>query len=546
MIRLILFFFCSFFSLCAYEVKVSLSHNSISLHDSFTATFLSPQNIDSQPDFTPLQADFKILSNSQSFKTSIINGQITQESKWTLALMAKHEGKLTIPSIHFGSEASEPQTIEVTSAPANTKSDDLFLLETEVNPKSSYEQTPIIYTVRFHRSANIAQGSLSEPEVRDFDALIEKIGEDREYERFHSNGRRYIVLERNYAVIPQNSGELVFDPIIFEGRIVTGSSRSFFNTQTQFKRLISGQEKVTVKPIPAPFNKSNWFAANDLKFVEEWSSDPEKILLGEPITWTLTLMAEGCPGNQIPSIAFNFPSELKQYADKPQISNEKGQIGLRREKVALIATKSGSFTLPEIKIKWWDLKAGQLRETIIPAKTIQVQAPVQSNEIAMKDPEPKEIAVPQILPSVAKEESTKEEVEIPLWTWGVMSMNLLWIAGLVFLLRQRIFKKSDSLKQIRNQLKKACKANDAKQAEICLLNWSEKVFLQEKVRTITALKKHVSPSFQAAIDGLNLALYSQKEVIWDGEALWKVISEYKEKAETAKPQPQILRDLYPS
>ena len=73
----------------------------------------------------------------------------------------------------------------------------------------------------------------------------------------------------------------------------------------------SGEEKVVVKPVPSPFQKNNWFAANDVIIKGEWSADPSRMELGEPVTWTLTLMADGCLGSQIPEVPLRLPAELR-------------------------------------------------------------------------------------------------------------------------------------------------------------------------------------------------------------------------------------------
>lgn len=535
----------------ADDVNLTLSQQIVGINESFSVIFSCPHSISGHPDFSPLDTDFKILSQSQSFKSSIFNGQVAQESRWTLTLMGKREGNLTIPSISFGQHSSQPKTIEVTSA-QTTKQDDTLFLETELSPKNSvYEQTQLIFTVRLYRSVNISQGMLSEPKANDSDASIERLGKDLEYEHYHSNGARYIVLERNYAVFPQKSGELIFDPITFEGRVIIGNGRSFFNSQSQFMRVVSKQEKIDVKPIPAPFTKSNWFAANDVKLIEEWSTDPDKIILGEPITWTLTVAAEGCLGNQIPALSLNLPAELKQYLDKPQTSNDKN-MGKRQEKVALIATKSGTFSLPEVNIKWWDLKSDQLRETLLPARTIHVQAAPLADQIAMNAPSIEEKKSGPIEQPVLQQ-PPQELQTIPMWAWILIGLNIIWITGLPYLLyKNKNFAKTppqpDSLKQVHHLLKKACKNNDAKQAEAALLAWAQKMFPQERFRSIMSIKKQLPKELQEAIDDLNQALYGSNNN-WQGESFWLAFSSFKP---IHQPYPRknreapLLRELYPN
>ena len=504
----------------AEDVSLSLSQGTVGINESFTAIFSSRERVQEQPDFAPLQTDFTILSNSQSHQTSFINGSITQEARWTLELMGKREGNLIIPSIQFGKYSSEAKTIQVGSS-HSTKQDDTLFLETEISPKNSvYEQTQLIYTVRLYTSMKIAQAALSEIKVNDQDAMIEKLGDDTQYEHYHSNGNRYIVVERKYAVFPQHSGELVFSPVVFEGKAVVGGN-SFFDIQTQFKRVYSDQEKVEVKPIPAPFQKNNWLAAYDVKLTEEWSADPSNVPLGEPITWTLTLTADGCLGSQIPTIPLNLPGNLKQYLDKPQIynqSNANGNVGVRQIKVALIAANPGKITLPEITVKWWDLNTDQLRETQIPAQTIQVQGDPVALNTPLIDRTTDSPLISQ--PTQAPLENFKDTQTLPIWAWCLIGLNGIWIVGLFFMVYKKmalkISVKPDSLKQIKLHLKKACQANDPKKAEVCLLVWAGYLFPKVKPLNITGIKQHLSKDLQTAIDELNQALYGPKKT-WKGD-----------------------------
>ena len=533
-------------ALSAEDIFVNLSRVIVGSNESFSVVFSTEQNIQEQPDFTPLQTDFDILSKNQGVKTTIINGLIKQEISWTLVLMGKREGKLILPSMQFGQYRSSPKTIEVTNSPQKTKEDDTLFLETEVSPKkTAYEQTQLIYTIRLYSSVNIAQATLSEIKVNDPDAMIEKLGNDAEYEEYGENGKRYIVIERKYAIFPQHVGELVISPIVFEGRIMTGG-HSFFNIQTQYKRMSSGQEKVEIKPIPAPFQKNNWFAANDVKLTEEWSADPSEVKVGEPITWTLTLKADGCLGSQIPAIPLHFSSDLKHYLDQPQISNEpndNANVGVRQVKVALIAIKPGKIILPEITIKWWDLKADKLNETQLPARIIEAA----SAEVAMNTP--LDQADIPLVPQAALITDPSSQA-LPIWVWCLISLNASLLVGLFYLLFKKIavkFKKPDSSSQIRLHLKKACHDHNAKQAETFLLAWAGIFYPHLKCPNILGIKPYLSKAFQDEIDELYQALYGPK-LTWQGDSFWRAFRSFKPKKSLkgTNKKTEILQNLYPT
>jgi hypothetical protein len=539
--RIFTFLFCCTFLVLDAEVSVNVSRKSIGIHESFSVEFSSDQTISGQPDFTPLQKDFKILTNSQSHSKSIINGAVKQKVSWNLELVTKNEGELVIPSIAFGKSMTRPVKVVISAAPMNEKDETLFL-EMDVSPKTSvYEQTQLIVTLRLFRSINLAQGELSNVQVNDTDALVERLGNDVEYEHHHKNGKRYIVLERKYAVMPQHAGELIISPVIFEGRALV-NGHSFYNVQTQFKRVASNQLIVDVKPIPAPFEKHNWLASNDVKLVEAWSTDPSLISLGEPITWTLTLSAEGCMGSHLPPINLNLPVELKQYVDKPHIENQPkngGIVGSRVTKIALIANKAGTLTIPEIVLPWWDLKEERLKEARLPSRTIQVeQASVAMNDHQLELQKP----------SVLDKESILESSDLPIWAWGLIGMNAIWIIGLVYFILTKVnfkYLSSGSGPKVKSQLKNACKSHDAKQAETLLLAWAAQIFPEQKIHSIIDLKAYVSEEFKLAIDDHNRCLYGN-QLKWNGDLLWKSFSAFKiKKAGKVKGKGSLLKPLYP-
>lgn len=526
-------------------VSVHLSQRKVGLNESFSVTFSVAQGIKEPPDLSPLQVDFDIVSNNHESSISIINGQMSQEIRWNVVLIGKREGNLIIPAIQFGKYASSPQAIEVTSALAAKQDDDIFL-EVDLSPNDLvYEQALLKYTVRLYCSVQMAQATLSEVSTNDKDAIVERLGNDIEYDHLHANGKRYRVYERRYVIFPQHAGELIFSPLVFEGAIISGR-HSFFDMQTKVKRLHSDQKKITVQPIPAPFQKSNWLAANDVKLAEEWSVDPDKAVIGEPITWTLKLTADGCMGNHIPDLVLEFPSELKHYLDKAEVSNqatEDGFIGTKQIKVALIGTKPGKIQLPKVALSWWNLKSNKVQHIELPSRTLTIQ----DNNIAMN------ASVTEAPVSISTSSPDEELIQMPhqsfLWMWCIFGLGGALLIGLalgVYKMLKSKSEKPDSLKDFKNDLKKACQEGNAKQAEIALLAWFSHKSPQSKILNLSSLKNSLNEEFQAAINDLYQALYS-KNSAWTGEALWKAFCAYKPPKKSnrkKKEKEDLLPELY--
>ena len=101
------------FSNSQAAISASVDRARVEQNESFTLEITIDSNSDLAPDFAPLEADFFVGQTSQLSNTRIDNGAITRSMTWTIALMAKRAGSLTIPSLTVGNEQSNTLTIEV-------------------------------------------------------------------------------------------------------------------------------------------------------------------------------------------------------------------------------------------------------------------------------------------------------------------------------------------------------------------------------------------------------------------------------------------------
>jgi len=527
----------------ADEVKVHINQTKLSLNESFTLVFTSFKKNQQPPDFAKLQEDFDILSNSVEAHTMIINGKFSEEKKWTVHLIPKRLGNLIIPAITFGEDSSLPINLEV-GAEKVAKPDDAIFIEVELNPSSSvFVQTPLVYSIKLYTSLQLAQGTLSELKTNDPDAIIEKIVQDKQYETFHKNGKRYTVVERTYTIIPQHVGEFIVYPIQFEGTILT-RSYSLFDHQTSFKRMQSPEKKIEIKPQIA----NSGFLANKVVLTEEWSSNPEKINLGEPITWEITIKADGILANQILDPVFNFPKDLKFYLDKPEVSNVidvNGISSTKQIKVAIIPSKTGDFTIPELSMKWWNIRTANQEEISLPKRVLHV---INEEEVALAD----EVSVLKVDAVFDDEEDeVKRPVSQIYEARGLIAMTLFALfSGTLFLIYLKMKARRqelNSLRQLKNSLRKACLKGNAKQAEAHLLELMALYFPEIKPLNLISIKKMLPLDFQSSIDELNQSLY-QNHKAWDGKKLWKACQVFRpqKKLVSKKADMNKVKTLYPS
>ncbi|MFT5132899.1 MAG: hypothetical protein ACI9SC_001367 [Gammaproteobacteria bacterium] len=533
-----------FTSTQAATITVSTNRNPVGLNESFMLIFESDSSVDGEPDFSPLNKDFQILTRNSNSSMSIVNGKISSSKKWQLTALARRAGKLILPVIHFGKDQSQASFINVNTGSSSTStsnsSQDIFI-EVDVEPKDSYVQSEVIYTVRLFLSVATSNASLSEPGINGANAVIERLGEDSNFQT-NRRGKRYNVVERRYAIYPQVSGDLTIEPVMFQGQINRNAFSLFDPFGPQANTIIERSMPITleVKSVPDNFPGGHWLPAKNLTLTESWSQDPPQFRVGEPLTRTLTLVAQGQTASQLLELPEWVPQAFKQYPDQPTLSDSKHTTGItatRQEKVAIIPNKAGDYVLPEINIPWWNTKTNKLEYARIPERNITVAGIVPDTEPGMTGlsklddayittPEKSDIISDPI--SVTESESNALSTEF--WQALSAALTLLWLVTLFLWWRGRAIVKNEvvpdkravRLKAAFKAVEKACREGDPNKLKQALLQWGQQVWPNTPPTSLGELGKRSPTELAEKIAQLNNNLYSQQKSAFDGDAFWQV------------------------
>ena len=534
----------------AADITVSLDRNPVNLDESFQIMFTATESPDDDPDFTPLEQDFSILNQSNSSSSSWVNGKSSKTVLWTVNVMAKHLGNLVIPAIKFGKDVSNSSTVLVadnaTKKTVNTDED--LYIEVEATPENPFIQSQVFYTLRLYTKVDISQARLNEPDLAD--AVIERLGEDSNYNT-QVNGLNYSVTERKYALFPQKSGQLTIKPLILTAEVLTNSRPSFngfFNSQmSKTKRVESKAITLNVKPVPTTFTGKHWLSAEQLVLKQEWSGDIQQMKVGEPLTRTLSLIAKGTTVGQLPELNTTETNDrLKAYPDQPVLQEQKkvdGLLAFREEKIALIPSKSGSYTLPAIEIPWFNTKSQKMELAKIPETTLSTVAVASQSEVIN----------PIITPEAPKNTETSLVIESPkktnIWLWVSLLLAVGWLITVIVFLTKRkvtepVIEINDSdikLKDCIKNLKNACRANDAAATKNALLEWGRQKF---NVANLGAIAEYSDARLRDEILDLNQTLYGKGVGQWQGKKLFQAFTENKAREKIAVTEDNSLEPLY--
>ncbi|MDG1751054.1 MAG: BatD family protein, partial [Thalassotalea sp.] len=186
-------------------VTATVDKNPVVVTESFVLTVTADDDINTNAlDTSPLMQDFIVGRTSVSSQTSMVNFKTTRTTTWSTVLIAREAGVITIPALSVDSAVTKPIKLNVLAAsdPQANKQQDLFII-TDISAKEVYVQQQLTLTVKLHFAAELKRGSLTEPSLTG--ANITQIGKDKEADSI-INGRRYRVIERTYAISPQQSG----------------------------------------------------------------------------------------------------------------------------------------------------------------------------------------------------------------------------------------------------------------------------------------------------------------------------------------------------
>ena len=332
-----------------------------------------------EPNFAVLQKDFKILANNPQQQYSIINGRTESSTDWKLVLAPKRSGRLLIPSIRFKQDISNAIELTVRKArPSNATGQPVYT-ETIVDKSAVYVQEQLLLSHRLYTSIQLTDLSIEEPKIPG--AIIQKTSQNQFRKRIGS--KDYIVVEVVYAVFPQASGKLDIPAIRISAHQVSNNSQNSFFRSRGNQLVRSTQPKViNVMVKPAHIAADQWMPSSQVQLNQQWSSNLDQLVVGEPVTRTITISAKGLTGAQIQPLSLEPSSDYKVYPDQAQLDEQvavDGVTGIRRESFALVPNRQGEIALPEITVRWWDTVNQRMQTATLDAIRLDVgPAPANS------------------------------------------------------------------------------------------------------------------------------------------------------------------------
>ncbi|MFK0087627.1 BatD family protein [Pseudomonas sp. NPDC090755] len=467
-----------------------------------------------KPDLSPLQADFEVQGTRQVNSLNNLGDPSVAGTRWIITLLPRQTGSVEIPALQLGELRSEPISLQILAEQAASENHGPVFVDASLDQPEVYVQAQAVLTLSIYHSVPLYDDSSLSPLQID-NARVEPLGESRTFEKV-IDGVRHGVIEMRYAIYPQNSGDLTIPALTFSATAAQNDAEQELNAPRVGKqvRVSSTPLVLTVNPIPAAYPaNAPWLPTSNLTLEEHWSPDPDQqqVQIGDSLTRTVILQTEGLSSAQLPPLPATEVKGLRRYPDQPQLRNQvndRGLLGVREEREALVPTHSGRLELPAQEVFWWNTREDHLEHSSLPARSLQIQdnPALSADKPVSSDP----LGV-----------DTRA-----LWPWQLSTLVLALTTVLGFALWWRARSQpavlraaqaGPSPRTLLDDLKRACQANDPQATRQALDAWA-----RQQPETLADMAARFVP-LSDALDGLNGALYSETGQYWQGDELWRAI-----------------------
>lgn len=415
-------------SMAKAAITTSVNRNHIDRTDNLILLVQVDDNArGSQPNFSPLQQDWRILATSQKSEISWSNGQLSTTSTWRLTLAPQREGLLQIPVLTWANSRSQPIAVRV--APISESLEQqlarVAFFKSSVSQGSYWVQSQVLYevTLFYTQEVQLQGNPLQQPKLPD--TIVLPLGAAQTGTEL-IDGVRYWILKQSYALFPQTSGQLVIPGM-------RGLGYAYLTPRRDSRKRIeirSQRHVLKVLPKPAAYPAGvPWIPAANLTLSSEWQGVPSPLNVNDVATLIIRTKVQGLPPSSIANLPVPTLTTGRLYSHPPQSEESLSANGITSDfisTVAVIPTESGNMQLSPMAITWWDTKQGRVRESILNIPALEVLRPI--TEVV--------------------EAAPKQQLQQPFWVlwlsdvwlWTSAFFALAWLVsiGYVLYLRRQI------------------------------------------------------------------------------------------------------------
>ncbi|WP_434998949.1 BatD family protein [Vibrio scophthalmi] len=520
--------------------------NQVTQAEVFQLRLIFDEKVDADAiDFKPLEANFFLGQPSFASSLNFTNGKRSSSSEWTIALKAKSLGRLTIPAFEIEGSYSQPIEMTVNADTDLPKQNDLVEIQSQLSRSTLYPDQNAELTTRLIFKADLRR--LQNPNFIAPAALnnspglsVTEQGKAKQTTQV-INGVEVTVFEQRFLVTAEQAGHYTLNSLGFSATLVHGSNRTG-STKLIPINIAPEAFPLEVKAKPQGFGKQ-WIPTPSLDLTQRWldadgnvlstvskdkSNSELKVTVGDSITRELTLTVEGLAPERFPQFIVNYPSAIRQYAEKPQYTQlSDGNVKMTVKQV-LITQKSGQYVLPNIDLEWWNTASDRKVVTSLNALSLTIEP----NELSAAPA----VVTPPSLPT----HSVVVEYNRGYWPYLTALFALLWISTLAWHIKTRLGRHNEAphLSSVEHDTTKAIliaiEQQDAPRIQHLIGVWLTEHECQDSP---------LIDKIKTELEAMNNHIYGEGDSVWSHTQLIKLIKQLAKQTPMKKRQPPQLAKL---
>lgn len=337
-------------------------------------------------------------SQSSSQSTSIVNGQVSSETRTTFSyvLIAKKEGTYSLPaamvqcdgktltsnnatlkvlpadkedSANQQSHRNNSDNVGSSNASKDVKENCHLVLD--LSKTSAYEGEAIVATLKLYWRSN-QMGNPSEVKLPDFEGFtVQEIQDDNAQATLeHYNGQNYSMYPlAKWVLFPSRTGEITIPAASLTANVqvvTTRRSGGFFDWPMEYAQnvavpLQTAPRKINVKELPSGKPASYMNAVGDFSIKSELTAT--EFRTGDAFIYRITIDGSG-------NLKFTrepepqFPTDFEVFDPKVDLqarTSAAGQSGRKVIEYTIIPRHSGEFDIPAVDFSYFDIKSGKFQ-----------------------------------------------------------------------------------------------------------------------------------------------------------------------------------------
>lgn len=526
----------------AATATASVSKNQVTKDEVFQLRVTIDQKVSSDElDLSVLENNFYLGRPSFGTSMNIVNGKRSVRSEWTVSIAPLNLGTLTIPSFTIDSAKTHPINIKVSIDKSAPKQSDMAEFNLKLDQQQLYPSQSSQLDVKLIIKADprrLQNPKITPPNADGVD--VTPIGESKQYQAVYE-GVEVTVVEQSFRITATSPGSFQLNGPKLTGAVIYGDRYSNATKLIQLDTKVKTFD-IEVLPIPASY-QGTWLPTPKFVLGQTWTTgDGSKLdhlttdyeaKVGDSITRTITMHAEGLTEQQLPNLAIDYPNSVRVYEEKPQFTQTETGQPIVIFKQVIIPKQAGTISLPEVKQSWWNTTEKRQQSSQVSGLTLTVE-------------EGEQAAAP--LPAISQPATSAEVVTIkdaghwPLLTtvfaslWAASSILAWW------------FWRKTKLAPSKNEEPISAEQLDATQALIAAINAKDGMKVQACYTNWLALSSAGNTELKAQateeVAQLNRSLYAKdaKDTVesWNPVALRKLV---KMKQSDIKTQDSPLAPL---